>query len=140
MLAQNFKSPAELQLNTHEHATLIKFLGMLEREELHHINRQDMKRSKDCGFNMSDFSNECGTVFCIAGWCDRLFGTTFVNRCGQRTGLDDLFLMSDSFGGLQSLSSKIDIMDNATPAQAAIAVRNFLTTGEPRWLEVLESN
>lgn len=127
MLAQNFKTPADLGITAAEFDALVKVLGMLERGELTHDHW-------DCpsvpnGFSMIEYITEtqCGTVACIAGWADKIADTTFASR--------HLFNLPRALDELFSGPTRGD----ASPSQAAIALRNYLTHGEPRWDEALAS-
>ena len=128
MLASSFLSADLLGLSTKEHAALIGVLGMLERGELRHVSAEDDGDS--VGFNMGTFA--CGSVHCIGGWADRLYGTDFrflsLLRDEQNLRLYELL-----FGAFQSEVELEDI----TVAQAAEALRNYLTTGNAHWLQVL---
>jgi hypothetical protein len=102
---------------------------MLERGELVHTGDPETFESGN-GFNMADYSwndtNACGTVHCIAGWCDRLFQTDLVERHGGITpALDALF-----FGPNGKNFS-------CTTRQAANALRSYLVTGETNWDKAL---
>lgn len=126
MLAQNFKTPAELKITDAEFDALYKVLGMLEREELKHVDFA--KPEGPNGFNLGCFKNQtaCGTVACIAGWSDLLFGTTFERQHSARTKGDPLINLFTPAK-----------QDEVTTSQAAIGLRNFLTHGEARWAEAL---
>lgn len=124
MLAQNFKSAVDLGLTEKEQSALIKVLGMLERGEL--VHDMHFKCDAPNGFNMAHerFEASCGTVACVAGWCDIVGDTDFVEGPwpGRTT---ELFAPKNL---PQRCWSEI------TPAQAAIALRNYLTTGRPGWV------
>jgi hypothetical protein len=137
MLAQNFKTPADMGINDEEFDALRKVLGMLERGELVHEPREDAAREYHFdpqvpnGFCM-DCSGEqtsCGTVACIGGWVAILMGRTrddinhYVNSTSANSSLYALY-----WGRTDR---------NIQPSQAAIALRNYLTHGEPRWDEAL---
>src|SRR4051812_17816659 len=113
MLAQNFLSHETLGVTQEEWAALIKVLGMLERGEL--VHRKN--------FRMDDW--DCGTAACIGGWADRLFNVDF-NRRDPNAGLDELFM-----------ATGVAQWGDITEEQAAIALRNYLTTGRPRWAEAV---
>jgi hypothetical protein len=131
MLAQNFKTPADLKVNDIEFESLVKVLGMLERGEIEYGLPGDSGELR--AFNMS-WAN-CGTVGCIAGWANCISdGRAFPDCAGstlwfhhQPAKLRELFSPRNT----GTLLSKI------TPAAAAIALRSFLTNGEPRWAEAL---
>lgn len=146
MLAQNFKTPAALDITEAEFNALRDVLGMLERDEMKHVSglqgrswseRGYQKGDIFCGlFNMTGFAEttHCGTACCIAGTCDLVSGTKFANR-----------FWGDEPGGLPRELGQLFCPDELTaeqmgeiqPSQAAIALRNYLTHGEPRWLEAL---
>lgn len=117
MLAQNFKTPNALGIEDAGFEALVKVLGMLEREEIPAEN-----------FRM-EFWNEkfsCGTVHCIGGWAQAVAATKEIfNTC--TAGLGDLFYPRP---GCESAW-------RASRAQAAVALRNYLTSGEPRWHEAM---
>lgn len=141
MLAQNFKTAADLGIAVHEFDALAKVLGMLEREEVRHVKTvQCLHSGGDYSglrwlpnFNMRAFAgeSECGTTACVAGTADMLFKTTFAKK--YYSG-DLPVALANMFGrGIPCLNELI------TPAQAAIALRNYLTHGEPRWAEALSA-
>jgi hypothetical protein len=128
MLAQNFLDPEVLGISPAAQAALIKVLGMLERGELHHCRRGD--DIKPNGFNLANHRVElaCGTVACIAGWADivaRPRRLNLLRQAAKSTALADLFAPDDfSWHAI-------------TPEQAACALRNYLTLGEPLWQDVI---
>lgn len=132
MLAQNFKTAADLGISNTNLEALIKVLGMLERGELQHTPDPETFEGSD-GFNMADYNfsdtNACGTVHCIAGWCDRLFKTDFVglHMISPPEGLPHS--LNDLFSGAPGKNW------NTTAGQAAVALRSYLTTGDPNWAE-----
>jgi hypothetical protein len=128
MLARNFLDPDVLGISPTAQTALIKVLGMLERGELHHCRRGD--DIKPNGFNLANHRVElaCGTVACIAGWADILARPRRLNllrQAAKSAALTDLFAPED-------LS-----WHAVTPEQAACALRNYLTLGEPRWNDAL---
>lgn len=139
MLTANWKAAAELGLSDHEHAALIGVLRRMEAGELklqpdlrwtlkdrHHERRY-------CGlFNMGCFALDtaCGTVACIAGTADLLYGTDFTGTTLQTDGArGELF-----FAPLPSADRS-----TITVAEAAWALRNYLTRGEPDWHEIFQA-
>jgi hypothetical protein len=130
MLAQNFKTPAELGIKSKEFDALFKVLRMLERDELVHVDLTgDTIYSPNMpnAFSMTMWKQEtdCGTVGCIGGWAEKVGGVVFIRYPGA---LDRLFYPG---------SDKVSEGYEATPAQAAIALRSYLTTGEPCWAEAM---
>lgn len=138
MLAQNFKTATDLGITEAEQEALIKVLGMLERDELVHYRRpaficwSQVEPDIPNGFNMETqgIRKPCGTVACIGGWVAFLIGQSqddYVNKA------------EDVDGGLHDLYwGHVDA--DTTPAQAALAVRNYLTDGDPRWNEIVAEN
>jgi hypothetical protein len=135
MLANNFMPPSALGLSDVEFESLVKLLGMLERGEV-----------PDDQFTMRRVQHPCRTPACLCGCANHLSGgrafpleekpgatifsgTTYAPRWREMAPrLQSLF----AYGGRAT-----DPVYAATPSQAAIALRNFLTEGEPRWAEAL---
>ena len=135
MLANNFMPPSALGLSDVEFESLVKLLGMLERGEV-----------PDDQFTMRRVQHPCRTPACLCGWANHLSGgrafpleakagitvfsgTTYAPRWREMPRrLQELF----AYGGRAT-----DPVYLASPSQAAIALRNFLTEGEPRWAEAL---
>jgi hypothetical protein len=127
VLAQNFKTATELGLAEIEVEALVTVLRMLERG--------DIAREQ---FHMGRFRHECKTPACICGWAHHISrGRAFselASACGPiilhrraSSALNDLF----------RLTQARDSGGEITPAQAAVALRNYLTHGEPRWAEAM---
>jgi hypothetical protein len=110
MLAPNYLSAEALGLSEHRRTALINTLNDFEQDRVGE-------------FNMGSW----GT--CIAGYCDKAYGTTFALRgkyasfVGSDDPLDQLFGSQDMLGRLEEIT--ID--------DAAGALRNYLTTGQPQW-------
>lgn len=129
MLAQNFKTAADLGLKDVEVGALIEVLGMLERGEI-------SAEHFDMGTVWSEW--HCESVGCICGWAHHISkgvafseltrGEPLISRLPQP--ILDLFAMC---GGRDQLR----VQQNATPASAAIALRSCLTTGDADWAEAL---
>lgn len=135
MLANNFMPPSALGLSDVEFESLVKVLGMLERGEI-----------PDGEFTMRRVQHPCRTPACLCGWANHVSAgrafplhakpglTVFSSKTyGPRwrdmpRRLQELF----AYGG-----RPIDPVYVATPSQAAIALRNYLTHGEARWAEAL---
>ena len=127
MLAQNFKTAKELGLAEVEVEALISVLRMLERGDIAHEQ-----------FHMGHFRHECKTPACICGWAHHVSrGRAFselASPCGPiilhrraSNALSELFRLTQARGSGGEI----------TPAQAALALRNYLTHGEPRWAEAM---
>ncbi len=138
MLAQNFKTAADLRISDGDLAGLIKTLGMLERDEVRHVavpNTWKIQHNPtpDMLFNMGNIYLVvgCKTAACIAGTADLFCGTEFVVDEKLRSGLPEelhkLFcppISEDDWGTI-------------TVEEAARAIRSYLTTGEANWAEAL---
>jgi hypothetical protein len=108
-------SADQLHVTREEHSAMIEVLRMLERGEL-------VKR-----LNMGVVW--CGTIGCIGGWVAHIMGED--ENCYANT-----YMFHG--GGLQELYWNTDAcLEGTTPDQAASALRNFLTTGNAQWAEVL---
>lgn len=129
MLARNFKTSAELNILPWELNAAITVLGMLERGEIHHVF--DIAKVEGQCFNMgcTVYEIECGTIACIGGWMALVGGLKgsevlrYVNGRGSSRALKSLF-----YG---CIAEEVKI------SQAAEALCNFLTTGDPKWDEVV---
>lgn len=136
MLAQNFKTAEELFIGENEREALIAVLGMLEREELVHDRRKTGISTN--GFNMECWyrqvyepAHKCGTVGCIGGWAETIGKFSFDDLT---EGLDELFHPGCVVGDVGVDYAHI------TTANAATALRNYLTNGAAKWAEVLRAN
>jgi hypothetical protein len=125
MLAQNFKSAAELGIEGRLHATLAKVLVFLETEA---IARDE--------FNMSlwpTFGEDpgCWSGGCIGAWAEKIGGFEIASDAmgDDESDLYLLFFPGDRNGERSPYK--------ATPAEGARALRNYLTTGKASWPEVM---
>jgi hypothetical protein len=135
MLANNFLTPSALGVSEVEFESLVKVLGMLERDEI-----------PEDEFTMRRVQHPCRTPACLCGWANHVSDgrafpgkpqrqTIFGNRGAYRPHWDGLprpVLDLFGVGGRPN-----DPVYAATRPQAAIALRNFLTHGEARWAEAL---
>ncbi len=136
MLANNFMTPSALGLSDVEFESLVKVLGMLERGEI-----------PDDIFTMRRVQHPCRTPACLCGWANHVSAgrafplqaparwslfSTAVAYAPRWKELPQPVLRLFGFGGRPT-----DPVYAATPSQAAVALRNFLTQGEPRWAEAL---
>lgn len=142
MLAQSFMSAADLTLSDAQYDALKKTLVVLETEQVVHVaynkdsSRLGRGNSFTGHFNMiywrtqHTIGEDCGTVACI---------------CGTAEIIGDVELQYHPSGNLQRLfmpfpvlrQSDADRLAAITPEQAARALRNYLTTGQARWAEIL---
>lgn len=127
MLAQNFKTPAELEISDAEFDALAKVLGMLEREEFSFgkVGKTGEMAAPTSGmtFHMNCLwlTEECGTVACIGGWAAYFMGEN-----------PNDYLSGPRPRNLFRLFWPGGVGYFATRSQAAIALRNYLTPGVPR--------
>lgn len=134
MLAQNFKTPAELGLTEAQHRALVLTLNALERGELTHVIVEKnqyggfVTNPKFTGhFNMRrwNYESDCGTVCCIGGTAEILGGLA-------QYELDQLSNRNLQLSRLFYPNGNWD----ATPAKAAKTLRGYLTTGVTDWSHV----
>lgn len=126
MLAQNFKTDVELGISERLWRALTIELGMLERGEI----RADQ-------FNMQKWRTECGTVCCLGGWAEQIAN---VEEGTFKIGNRDTCI-SDDFRGIDELFAPFGWTKmQATPDQAATALRSYLTTGNAHWDKALNEN
>jgi hypothetical protein len=143
MLAQNFKTPAELEITDAEFEALVKVLGMLERGEIkkapagevfHKIYSFRMpSQPEPTMFNMEQViaTSKCGTACCILGFA-RYFGGNYCFLDPSKNPKNHLFRLFFPHSFRSMLCRD--------PAKGAMALRNFLTFGEARWGEVMAEN
>jgi hypothetical protein len=138
MLAQSFKSAVELGITEPQRDALCKTLVLLETGKLEHaysdINGFDatVRPKFDGLFNMGTWgtvSQRCGTVACIGGTAELIGNVSFgqLPHHNLPINLRKLFYAT----GVQSNWRDI------TPAQAATALRSYLTCGDAKWHEAI---
>lgn len=126
MLAQNFKSAADLGITPPELRALTQVLGMLERGDL--VDAVTFFEEGNNKFHMGT-SGECGTPACIGGWAAELMHIghiEYLERYGWRRR-DKNMAIHELFWNETACELP------ATVAQAATALRSYLTTGEASW-------
>lgn len=125
MLARSFLSASDLGISEAHRQALIGVLTLLERHDL-----------KPHEFGMAEW--DCGSAACLGGWAERIAPRLRFRYRGWETpprgaitdGLDKLFYPHRD-GCLKAYT--------ATVEEGAQALSNYLTLGEPRWREVMES-
>jgi hypothetical protein len=139
MLMQNFKSAADLGITEPQLSALMKTLVLLETDALQFV---PVSEDDDGGeesptfcsnFNMRFWSlteHRCGTVACIGGTAE-LIGDVKFSGWVHNNGLNDLFWPIKHMN-----HSRIAAV---TPAQAATALRSYLTTGDAKWDEAVRT-
>lgn len=136
MLAQNFKTPADLKITNAEFDSLVKVLGMLERGEIMKGPKRIRPWSIDnlpaptlFDMHFEAIGTKCGTVCCFLGWAKHVSQVPVFNRSMRFTAeLHELTF--------PQVPGALDCND---PAKGAIALRNYLTHGEARWDEAMAS-
>ena len=131
MLAQNFKSAADLGITEPQLSALQKTLVLLETQKVIHVPDFQVLgyQSKEYTghFNMRSWrtKGDCGTVRCIGGTACAVSGNdSLFDNWERRDDLHALFAPErDIYGPWNDI----------TPAQAATALRSYLTTGDARW-------
>lgn len=132
MLAQNFMSAKDLGLDEAQKEALVTVLGMMERGEIKH--KESIKINYLSGqvfsgqFNMRhwNITDECGTVCCIGGTAELVGDVKLLETVASNDRLYNL-----CFG--------VPDMEAVTVEQAARALRNYLTTGRPKWKKILKA-
>ncbi len=126
MLAQNFMTADELGVNGLELRSLITVLGMLERGELRDVKSNE---PHDSGFNIGCQGKGCGTPACIGGWVARLMSI-------EEMKYVDSYMPPPPWEKreVKPLTALYwEYPDSVGVSESAIALRSFLTTGNPRW-------
>lgn len=130
MLAQNFKTADDLQITEEQKAALCKTLVLLETNKLTHVVQSfegDDEATFSGHFNMCNWAAKhgCGTIGCIGGTAEMVGQVSFGYIYGiQNRALKNLFLPI----GVPPIQ-----WGNITTAEAANALRSYLTTGDARW-------
>lgn len=140
MLAQSFQTAADMEITEPQKEALIKTLVLLETGKLVHASKRMVLESPEIErapsfsglFNMrswgadDDFTSECGTIACIGGTADLIAGEPLfaLTNHNSNKNLYELFYPP---------TLHWDLWYDITPAQAATALRNYLTTGDARW-------
>ena len=109
----------------------MKVLVLLETGKMRHVPmggapHDDIPVQFSGQFNMNQWraENDCGTIACIGGTAEAISGENF---------RAETYLFNK---GLQGLFYPPDLhkrWHDITPAQAATALRSYLTTGDARW-------
>ena len=130
MLAQSFKSAADLNITETDHAALIKVLALMETEQMRYVPSRELKIGRGYqeqysglfNMGMSFGRHECGTTNCIRGAAIAIGQAEFRDATCDH-GLNELFYRW---------------IGDPNVEQGARALRNYLTFGEPKWKEVME--
>jgi hypothetical protein len=135
MLAQNFKSAADLGITEPQLSALQKTLVLLETGKLKHVptgydgdghGYPDLKFSGQFNMNQWAGANECGSICCIGGTA-QLIGNLAPNEM-EMAGAEN-----DRLARLFYPDVSGDDWSGITDSQAATALRSYLTTGDARW-------
>ena len=134
MLAQNFKTAAELGLDQPSYDAHVKVLHALERGEMIHTKIERhydgtylIEPQVPNGFNMGPRSYVCnsGTCRCILGWAD-------VYTEGGKVNLSTKPMTPSQADAYARLVNPNNANDR-TVDEAAHALRTYLVTGEAEW-------
>lgn len=128
MLAQNFKTAAELGISEIEWSSLVATLFALQRGEVG-------------GLNMGMYRHDCGTPACLCGWAHHLSeGRAFPELANvrgffghDRTNEELAQRLPRELSALFGIT--LSTVPRPTTDQAAIALRGYLTTGRQAWAE-----
>lgn len=137
MLMHSFKPAADLGISERNKEGLMKVLVLLETKKLHHIDKRTAnwsergKRKFTGHFNMAVVVAEydCGTAACICGTAQLLGYTSMAAAANDSPALMGLFCGHGRPLGMR--------LNDLTPAQAARALRSYLTTGDAKWAEAV---
>jgi hypothetical protein len=148
MLKQTFKPAAELGLNRAQYDALCKTLVLFETGKITHVKIDPNMRSHwssdnefSGNFNMRYWGgltgssyyclgHDCGTISCIGGLAELIAGKPVFHHGGPDIPDKVAYLFNPS-------RVPVGQWDEITAEQAAQAIRNFLTTGEPGWEEIV---
>jgi hypothetical protein len=133
-MSMNFMTPEQLSITAPQHAALVKTLALMETGKMLHVNKERI--SEKAGevftghFNMNVWNrvSHCGTVCCIGGTAELVGNTLFPIPINVQ--LEDLFYPPVA-------ECRYETYDNITVEEAAQALRNYLTGGDPMWWQVL---
>lgn len=155
-MSTKYLSARRLGITTAEHRALIQVAEIIgaspyigDRTIRDFEDNKEPKRG--LGFNMSFIAQawDCGTSCCIGGHVSLLMqGVDMTDEhplvtAEQREIAEKYVFRSDtdSRDGGNALTPlyypAFDVMDDARPVDAIHAIRNFLTTGKPRWRAVI---
>lgn len=140
MLAQSFQAAADLGISEAQKEALMKTLVLLETGKLEYAPTDDLEddpeghRAFSGKFNMSSWAahDECGTVCCIGGTAEIIGNVSFGGVYGPAYETVDARLHRLFYPEMGA--SRWSLI---TPAQAARALRSYLTTGDAKWAEAV---
>ena len=147
MLAESFLTPADLKMSRKVHAAHIAVLRMLERREVIHVADPHVDGGAlfgpgaivpmNRGFHMAVVCADswCGTTCCIGGWV-MVVASNKLDSAKRTFFCLDTLITSKAQRSLYYPPEEYE-MHKIGVQEAAQALRNFLTHGEPRWKEVL---
>lgn len=141
MLMSSYKSSADLGITEPQRQALIKTLALMETGKIRHYEVDDyaeytptIKRKFRGLFNMDGWQanyEECGTVACIGGTAE-MIGKVSFNLSPPRVALGGLNTSLPLFQLFYPSCLPVSYYE-ITVAQAATALRSYLTIGDPRW-------
>jgi len=145
-MSKKFKTAEQLGLRKDHYCALVKALDSLQKGTIRHVRNPkhlmgDGSTVKVDRFNMSYWRTEaaCGTVGCIGGTAEVVGGLKMwsLSECagamGDTSGLYNLFYPHEL-----DTPDGDDDWGKITPKHAVKALQNYLTSGKPKWLEVMK--
>lgn len=145
-MSKKFKTARELGLKNKHYCALVKALDALQNGCIRHVKAPgflvgDGSDTKVDRFNMNFWRTEasCGTVACIGGTAEVVAGlpmfslSSVAEDMGGDSGLYHLFYPHELDRG----EWNADSWDKITTKHAIKALQNYLTSGDPKWTEVM---
>ena len=132
-LEGKFKAAEELGLEYNQYCGLIKTLAYMEAGRLKHVPKERFDFSETAPFtghfNMGNWRVQahCGTICCIGGTAEVL-GDCTLRGFDEKHELTKLFYPAGCLGGYE-----------ASPRQAAVALRGYLETGKTDWRRAMDT-
>jgi hypothetical protein len=142
MLAQSFLDASALSIPETHRQALMKTLVLLETGKLVHSEMDTHAVMRPLAttftghFNMVHWRarSDCGSICCIGGTAE-MIGQLSFGRLFSDPALQELFHANSVMQ-----ADKIFRLWMVSPAQAAIALRSYLTTGAANWKEALATS
>lgn len=135
------KTPEELGLTLQEYAALIGVRGLLATKQLTYVSERRAVDEHN-HFNMCHWIKKgwtecapCGSIMCIGGSMDWLMGKPIVQGSNFYTRQHDKPIHALFFP--EELN--VGLWNKIKPKHAVQAIDNFLTTGKPKWEEVMDN-
>jgi len=144
-MSKKLKTAKELGLQDEHYCALVKALDALQKGTIRHVRNPRCIHGDGSGlkvdrFNMSYWRTEanCGTVGCIGGTAEVVGGLEMWSLGNAASDMGDSSGLYNLFYPHELDTPDDDDWDKITPKHAVKALKNYLTSGEPRWLEVMK--